>query len=113
MILNQINYRMPIYKDCTLIEILITGASVFIFELTLFSTLTKLIFHFAVIGVAITFVSFFHLTKLALYFLQKMKHDKPYGYYFHVWFSYAMRFGWIKPHFLTRIGKFSIHQKAS
>lgn len=113
MILNHINYRMPIYKDCTLVELLITGASIFTLEIVLFSTLTKLIFHFAVIGVAITFVSFFHLTKLALHFLQKLKHDKPHGYYLHVWFSYAMRLGWIKSHFLTRIGKFSIHQKGS
>lgn len=110
MILQEINYKMPIYRDCTLGELLSVGTFVFISELIFFSLLTRLFFGFAAIGVAITFISFFHVTKYGLTQLQKLKYGKPYGYYTHLLLKHLSERGFIHLPYVTRIGKWSIRR---
>lgn len=110
MILHEINYKMPIYRDCTLVEILLVGTTVFSIEIILLSLLTKLLFGYACIGVAITFISFFHLTKFSLGKLQHIKYGRPHGYYKHLAIKKIMSYGLMRHHYLTRIGKWSVRR---
>jgi conjugative transfer region protein (TIGR03750 family) len=111
MILHEINHKMPIYKDCTLGEMLGIGALVFMSEAIVFSLLTRFLFGYAAIGIALTLVSFFHLTKMFLSQLQKIKYGKPYGYYqqwcVKKWST--LKGGRIL--YITRLGKWSVWRK--
>ncbi len=111
MLLHDINHKMPIYKDCTLGEILLVGVLVFLIEVTLLSLLTWLFFHYAFIGVALTFISFFHLTKAFLSQLQKVKHGKPHGFYKQWLIKKLAELHFIRPFYLTRSGKWSVRRK--
>ncbi len=108
MLLHDINHKMPIYKECTLGEMLGVGAMVFIVEMIVLSMVTWLLFGYASIGVALTFISFFHLTKTVLSQLQKMKYGKPYGHYQQWLVKKAADYGLIRSLYLTRCGKWSI-----
>ena len=110
MILQEINHTMPIYRDCTLAEILFVGGSVLMSEMIIFSLLTKLLFGYACIGVAITFVTFFHITKFSLGKLQHVKYGRPYGYYKHLTIKKMMNYGLMKNRYVTRVGKWSIRR---
>jgi conjugative transfer region protein (TIGR03750 family) len=110
MILQEINHKMPIYKDCTLGEMLGVGAMVFFVEIIVLSLLTRLFFGLAVIGIALTLMSFFHITKYALSQLQKVKYGKPYGYYQHFLLKKLAERGFIGSLYITRIGKWSVRR---
>lgn len=101
---------MPIYKDCTLGEILVVGALVFLTEITIFALLTWLILGYAFIGVALTFISFFHITKALLSQLQKIKYGKPHGFYRQRLIKTLSELNLIRPVYLTRCGKWSIRR---
>lgn len=111
MLLNNINHKMPIYKDCTLSEMLCIGAIVFIFEMIVFSMVAWLLFGYASIGVALTFISFFHVTKSVLNQLQKVKYGKPHGYYQQWLVKKSANCGLIRSLYLTRCGKWSMVRK--
>lgn len=111
MMLHEINYKMPIYRDCTLGEMLFVGGTVFLCEMTFFSLMTKLLFGFAFIGVAITFVSFFHVSKYFLGRLQKVKYGKPYGYYRQLFFKKMIEHGIIRSDYVIRLGKWSVRRE--
>lgn len=110
MILHEINYKMPIYRDCTLGEILSIGTVVFLAEIIVFACLTKLLFGYAAIGVAITFISFFHITKFSLNQLQKVKYGKPYGYYKHLLVKKLIELGFLSDRYLARKCKWSVRR---
>jgi conjugative transfer region protein (TIGR03750 family) len=110
MILHEINYKMPIYRDCTLGEILSIGTCVFLAEIIVFAFLTKLLFGYAAIGVVITFITFFHVTKFSLNQLQKVKYGKPYGYYKHLLVKKSIEFGLLSNRYLTRKCKWSVRR---
>lgn len=110
MILQNINHKMPIYKDCTLGEMLSVGAFVFFCEIVLFSMLTRILFGFAAIGVAVTLMSFFHITKYSLIQLQKIKYGKPYGYYQQFILKKLSELGCVHSLYTTRIGKWSVQR---
>lgn len=84
MILTLINQKMPIYKDCTLFELLMVSSAVLIVGGTFLSFFTWLIFGYVAIGMAITLLSFVHVSRFILSILQKLKYGKPYGYYSHL-----------------------------
>ena len=84
MVLNHLNHKMPIYKDCTLGEMMAVGTFAFISMSTLFSLLTFILFGFAWIGFAVAMLSLVHITRFLLGRLQKIKYGKPYGYYKHL-----------------------------
>jgi conjugative transfer region protein (TIGR03750 family) len=81
MILNHVNYKMPIYKDCTLGEMMFVGIFAFLLMSLILSFLTFLFFDFAWIGFALSILSLVHVTRFLLGCLQKIKYGKPYGYY--------------------------------
>jgi len=99
---------MPIYKDCTLGELLIVGTSIFVCEIVLFALLTRVLFGLGSIGVALTFLSFFHITKYALSQLQKIKYGKPFGFYQHTILKKLSEWKLIHSLYVTRIGKWSV-----
>jgi len=72
---------MPIYKDCTLGEMLFVGGGTLVTSGLTLSLLTKLLFGFAWIGIALAIISLIHVTRFLLGRLQKVKYGKPYGYY--------------------------------
>ena len=81
MILNHINHKMPIYKDCTLGEMMLVGSFAFLGMSSILSSLTFLFFGYFWIGFVISIVSLVHVTRFLLGRLQKIKYGKPYGYY--------------------------------
>jgi len=110
MIFHEINYKMPIFKNCTLGEMLMIGGAVLVTEILVLSLITKILFGFAAIGVAITLMSFFHLTKLCLTKLEKIKYGKPHSYYKHLLIKKLSEIGLIKEIYITRIGKWSVRR---
>jgi len=81
MILNHINHKMPIYKDCTLGEMLFVGLFAFIVLFTSLTLISWLIIGYWYIGLLLSVFSLVHVTRFLLSKLQKMKAGKPYGYY--------------------------------
>jgi conjugative transfer region protein (TIGR03750 family) len=110
MILHEINYKMPIYKSCTLGEMLAVGACVFIIESITLLILTRLLFNLASIGFAITMLSFFHISKYLLGRLEKVKYGKPQGYYKHSLIKKISAIGLLKCRYLTRQGRWSVRR---
>lgn len=110
MILQEINHKMPIYKDCTLGEMLGVGAIVFFSEMLVLSLLSRFLCGFAAIGIALTLLSFFHITKYSLSQLQKVKYGKPYGYYKHLILKKLAERGYIQSKYIIRIGKWSVRR---
>jgi conjugative transfer region protein (TIGR03750 family) len=82
--LNHINHKMPIYKDCTLFELLAVSISYLIVFGSLLSLCSWILFGYASIGCAITLFSMVHASRFLLGRLQKVKYGKPYGYYKHL-----------------------------
>lgn len=114
MLLNQINHKMPIYKDCTLGEMMTVGTAVFITNSLLLSLITKLLFGFAWIGFAFTILSLVAITKLLLGRLQKIKYGKPYGFYQQLFFKKIQQIHFMqrlfKLPFVERQGKWSVRR---
>ena len=113
--LHEINYKMPIYKSCTLEEILFVSISVLIMlGVTLF-LVTKLLFGYGFIGVAITLVALVPLTKYLLGRLQIIKQGKPYGYYRHLFIKklqHTFLFNVLKFNlYVSREGKWSVRRQ--
>lgn len=112
--LNHINNKMPIYKDCTLGEMLIVGAVVFVTNSIILSLITRLLFGYAWIGFAITLLSLVSITKLLLGRLQKIKYGKPYGYYQQLLIKKLQQFELFKlifkPLYVERQGKWSVRR---
>lgn len=101
---------MPIYKDCTLGEMLFIGGIVLMAEIIFLSIVTRVLFGFFSIGVAIALASFFHITKFFLNKLQKVKYGKPYAYYKHFVVKTLSEKGWMQGKYITRIGKWSVRR---
>lgn len=115
MILNHVNHKMPIYKDCTLGEMLFVGICTFLALSIILSLITKLIFGFAWIGFAIAILALVHATRLLLGRLQKVKYGKPYGYYRQLLLKKLQRNvffqSFLKLPYIQRQGKWSVRRK--
>ncbi len=114
MILNHVNHKMPIYKDCTLGEMLFVGSCTLVTNGLSLSLLSKLLFGYAWIGTALAIVSLIHVTRFLLSRLQKVKYGKPYGYYQQLIFKKLQnnflfqRF--FKVQYVQRQGKWSVRR---
>lgn len=108
MLLHDINHKMPIYRDATLAEVLCIGSFVFMTEALLFSAITKVVFGYAVIGVALTMISFFHVTLWCLKKLQRIKYGKPFAFYKHLLMRQLCKLGFYKNTYITRESKWSV-----
>jgi len=114
MLLNNINHKMPIYKDCTLGELLAVGLMAFIVLFTSLTLIAWLIIGYWYIGLLLSVFSLVHVTRFLLSKLQKMKSGKPYGYYQqyilkklsqHSLFKHLIQLPYIQ-----RIGKWSVRR---
>lgn len=105
---------MPIYKDCTLGEMMVVGAAVFLTMSVVLSLITKVIFGIAWIGFGITLLSLVHITRFLLGRLQKIKYGKPYGYYKQLIIKKSFKSKLISALFdmdyIQRIGKWSVRR---
>lgn len=108
--LNHINHKMPIYKDCTIGEVM-TVAIISLLSLTIFfSLITKLVFGYVWPGYLLASTLFFFVTKLLLSKLQKLKYGKPYGYYQHLIIKKLSQMGLIQNRYVTRLGRWSVRR---
>ncbi|HVV67999.1 MAG TPA: DUF3487 family protein [Gammaproteobacteria bacterium] len=114
MLLNHINHKMPIYKDCTLFELLIVSGAYLVLGGLIFSLLTWIFIGYASIGWALTLLSLVHATRFLLGRLQRLKYGKPYGYYQQLFFkklgTSMLNFFW-KTRLVTRIGRWSVRRE--
>lgn len=114
MILTHIHHKMPIYKDCTLFELLMVSLSVLIIGGLGLSILTKCLFGYASIGSALTLLSFVHVSRFFLGRLQKLKTGKPYGYYWHLFLKHLAQNTWTRSFYTSpcvmREGRWSVRR---
>jgi conjugative transfer region protein (TIGR03750 family) len=109
--LNNITHKMPIYKDCTLMEVMITAISSFLVLACLFSLIAKILFGFFWPGYLLGSSIFYFVTKLLLSKLQKLKYGKPHAYYQHLIIKKLSNLGLMRSSYLSRKGKWSVRRK--
>lgn len=108
--LNNINHKMPIYKDCTLKEIMVVAILSLVLLIAALSIFTKCLFGYFWPGNILGSILFIFVTKFILSILQKMKYGKPHAYYQHLLIKKMIPFGLIKSIYLVRIGKWSVRK---
>ena len=111
MLLNHINHKMPIYKDCTLFELLVVSCGYLALGSIILSIISKLLTGYACIGFALVLMTLVHITRFFLGRLQRLKYGKPYGYYQQLFLkklaqNSVIRTLW-KSQRMTRIGRWS------
>ncbi len=113
MILNHINQKMPIYKDCTLAELLVVGTVLLFGTCVPLFLLTHFMLGFGWIGLALSILLLVPLTRFSLGRLQKIKFGKPYGYYQQLFLKklhYSFLGTFLKVPFLQQQGKWSVRR---
>lgn len=115
MILNHVNHKMPIYKDCTLFEMLMVSISVLVINGMSLSLLTWVLFGYASIGCGLTLLSMVHVSRFFLGRLQRLKYGKPYGYYPHLFLKQIAGLAvigifWQSP-WVMREGRWSVRRR--
>jgi conjugative transfer region protein (TIGR03750 family) len=105
---------MPIYKDCTLGEMLFVGGCALFLLGTILSLITKFLLGFAWIGLTLAILSLVHVTRFLLGRLQKVKYGKPYGYYQQLFLRHLQKNSFLnsflKLPFVQRHGKWSVRR---
>lgn len=114
MILNHINYKMPIYKDCTLGEVMAVGVFNLLVLSVSLSLLTELLFHIFLIGFILALFLLVHATRFSLSRLQTIKYGKPYGYYYQLLLKKLQQKplcqSFLKLSYIQRQGKWSVRR---
>lgn len=114
MLLNLINHKMPIYKDCTLVELLLVSGGYLIVGGISLSLLSWLLTGYASIGFALTLMTLVHSTRFLLGRLQRLKYGKPYGYYQQLFLKRLIQTSWLNAFWKTRLithsGRWSIRR---
>lgn len=114
MLLNLVNHKMPIYKDCTLIELLIVSGSYLVLGGITLSFLSWLLAGYASIGFAFVLITLVHVTRFLLSRLQRLKYGKPYGYYQQLFLKKLIQTTWLsavwKTKLITRTGRWSVRR---
>jgi conjugative transfer region protein (TIGR03750 family) len=114
MILPEINYKMPIYRDCTLLEVMVVSFACIVTLMVLLVPTTILLFNYGWIGAVLALVLWVHTSKFFLAKLQKLKFGKPYGYYQHILLkslSASAIASWLPIPFVQRLGKWSVRRE--
>jgi conjugative transfer region protein (TIGR03750 family) len=111
MILNDINYKMTIYRDCTLSEILTVGALCLILPLIVLCTIFKLFTGYGVFGAVIVIIFFWPIFKGMINKLQKIKSGKPHSYFKHVLIKKLIQLGLYNEIFIIKHQKWSVVRK--
>lgn len=108
--LNNINHKMAIYKDCTLVELMVTAITTLCTLTLLFSLITKLVFGYLWPGYLLASLLFFFVTKFLLSKLEKLKYGKPYGFYQHFVIKKLSEIGIIRSRYVIRVGRWSVRR---
>jgi conjugative transfer region protein (TIGR03750 family) len=108
--LNNINHKMAIYKDCTLGEVMATAITSLLVLTLVFSIVSKILFGYFWPGYLLASGLFFFITKLLLTKLQKLKYGKPHGYYQHLIIKKLSELGLVKNKYLIRHGRWSVRR---
>ncbi len=114
MILPDIHHKMPIYRDCTLLEVMVVSFTCIVILMLLWVPTTILLFGYGWIGVVLGIVLWVPTSKFFLARLQKLKFGKPYGYYQHVLLkklSTSAFSSWLPIPFIQRLGKWSVRRE--
>jgi conjugative transfer region protein (TIGR03750 family) len=110
MMLNHINHKMTIYKDCTIGEVMTVAIATYSLLAIAFSILTKILCGYVWPGYLLASSLFFFVTKLLLSKMQKLKYGKPYGYYQQLLIRKLVDKRFIHSKFLTRLGRWSVRR---
>ena len=108
--LNHINHKMAIYKDCTIGEVIVVATASFVILTLGLSFLTELLFGYFWPGYLIASTFFFFVTKLILSKLQKLKYGRPYGYHQHLLIKKLSDMDILRSPYLTRLGRWSVRR---
>lgn len=108
--LNHINHKMPIYKDCTLIELLAVAIATLIALTLIFSILSIIFIGQLWPGYLLASLLFYFVTKFLLSKLQQLKYGKPYGYYQQWGHKKLAELKLMKSVYLMRIGRWSVRR---
>jgi conjugative transfer region protein (TIGR03750 family) len=114
MILPEINQKMPIYRDCTLVEVMVVSFICIISLMLLLVPTTIILFGYGWIGAVLALVLWVPVSKFFLARLQKLKFGKPYGYYQHILLkslSNSPLASWLPISFVQRLGKWSVRRQ--
>ena len=109
MILPDINYKMPIYRDCTLTEVMMVSFIAIVSLMLILVTTIAIVF-----GYILALVLWVPTSKFFLARLQKLKFGKPYGYYQQVFIkalSGSCLERWIPIPYVLRCGKWSVRRE--
>jgi conjugative transfer region protein (TIGR03750 family) len=108
--LNHINHKMAIYKDCTLAEIMLISAVTLCVLTCVLSCVAKLLLGYFWPGYLLATSLFFFFIKLLLSKLQKLKYGKPYGFYQHRIVRRLSEKGFIRSQFNIRVGRWTVRR---
>lgn len=114
MILPEINQKMPIYRDCTLVEVMVVSFVCVVALMLILVPTTIILFGYGWIGAVLALVLWVPTSKYFLGKLQKLKFGKPYGYYQHVLLkalSNSIFASWLPIPFIQRLGKWSVRRE--
>lgn len=106
--LNHINHKMTIYKDCTLVEVMSIAIGMLLFLTLLFAILFKVLLGLFWPGYLLGSALFFPITKLLISQLQKLKYGKPHAYYKHLLIKKLAEKNLINSKYETRAGRWSV-----
>lgn len=113
MLLPEINQKMPIYKDCTIAEVMIVVGGTLLFLMVMLSFLTLVLFGHGWIGCILSLFFVTHLSRFLLGRVQKLKFGKPEGFYIQVLLkkiSHYPLFSFLNLPYVQRTGKWSVRR---
>lgn len=116
MLLTDIHHPMPVYRDCTLMEVILVSIAALCVWLLICVPLTAMIWGYGCIGWLVALIVWVPSTRLALSRLQQCKVGKPYGYYRHLWlkrFSQSALAPLLPIPYVQRVGRWSVQRKSS
>jgi conjugative transfer region protein (TIGR03750 family) len=111
MQLNHINHPVPIYHNCTLMEMLLLFAVFWGMSLIVLPLLLNLLWGKAFLGVALSLMVALLFTRIAMRQLGQLKQGKPYGYYQQRLRLHLQQAGVITLPIILRAGPWSIERE--
>lgn len=114
MLLTDIHHTMPVYRDCTLVEVIVVSLLALSALMLVLVIFTNLIWGYGWIGCIVALLLWVHVSRFLLSRLQKLKVGKPYGYYQHVFIKKMSNsaFRSVLPiSYVQRLGKWSVQRR--
>ena len=108
---DAIQYPMPIYKQCTLKEIIVVGCMVSLLTLILMPIVTGILLHALWLGFSLALPSSFGFTRWFVCQLERLKQDKPEGYAIQRLYRLLSQYGLYQSPYVTRVGRWCIGRR--